>query len=212
MAYALVIRPAWDNTTNDLNRWAAHVVSALQISQRTVDDLAKTQAVRRAVDVALPNVEQLIVFYGHGEFDKLKGHRSHKHEEILLDSQNMHYLRDKIIVAVACDSRATLGVDAVRNAGARAYLGYDERFLYLVSDQVVEADFMRCANAAALAIVSGLSVADAYGNTMQEFDRAILHYARGTGSTHIDAFNIFTSLFWDRGHFGYEGDGLATLL
>jgi hypothetical protein len=94
---------------------------AYGIGAFTVSDLAGVpNAQRSAVDAEFDRGYRHLLFFGHGRANALTSAGL-----ALVDTANIGLLEDgAVVIAVACYSLKTLGEEAVRNQGVRAYLGW----------------------------------------------------------------------------------------
>lgn len=119
-----------DNPATEITiEWAVHLEELLcdlgDENMIVVPFLGK-EAVRVKVEAALKkdkNNKGIFVFIDHGENDKLFG----SDDQTLLDTENIHLLKNKFIYAVACKSASTLGHKALKNNVA-GYIGFTDRF------------------------------------------------------------------------------------
>ena len=108
--------------TKITNDWCQDVVDSFICGGLQVYDLSGTFD-REQVEYTLadPNVD-MFVHYGHGINECLLGHNN----ECILDDFNVELLKDKVVVSINCDSAGDFGVECIE-AGALAYIGYDEK-------------------------------------------------------------------------------------
>ena len=108
--------------TKITNDWCADVVDSMICGGLSVYDLSGAFN-REQLEYALadPNVDTF-VHYGHGINECLLGHNN----QCILDSFNVDLLRNKIVISINCDSADDFGVQCIE-AGALAYIGYDEK-------------------------------------------------------------------------------------
>jgi hypothetical protein len=109
--------------------WVVHLEEFL----RNLDDenivvvpFFRSEAVRANVEAALKEDKGnkgIFVFIDHGEKDKLPG----SDDQALIDTENIHLLKNKLIYAVACKSASSLGHEALKNNIA-SYIGFIDRF------------------------------------------------------------------------------------
>ena len=86
----------------------------------------RSEAVRANVEAALKEDKGnkgIFVFIDHGEKDKLLG----SDDQALINTQNIHLLKNKLIYAVACKSASGLGHTALIN-NIVSYIGFTDRF------------------------------------------------------------------------------------
>lgn len=108
--------------TKITNDWCADVVDSMLCGGLSIYDLSGTFD-REQLEYALgdPAVD-MFVHYGHGVNTCLLG----SNNECILDDFNLDLLKNKIVISINCDSADDFGIEAVE-AGALAYIGYDEK-------------------------------------------------------------------------------------
>lgn len=215
MANLLLVRPSYDSTTATLHQWGDDVRQAVQSSgSHQCRDLSRSLATRTETDTNLLQPTDCLVFYGHGDSEHLFAQNGAHRSPAAVDRSNCHLLRDKVVYAVACDSVLTLGVEAVNNHGARAYVGYDDIFGVVLGGP--ELLFRRAANAAILFLLAGTpgskrpcDAAVSFAKT--EYDSGIRYYSRGAGVGHTNYALAAAWLRWNRDSLRLLGDPNATL-
>ena len=102
--------------------WAKDVVDSMVCGGLSVYDLSGTFD-REQLEYVLtdPNVD-MFIHYGHGINSCLLGHNN----ECILDDFNAELLKNKVVVSINCDSAYLFGIQCIE-AGALAYIGYDEK-------------------------------------------------------------------------------------
>jgi hypothetical protein len=123
----LLTRPNHDNTTNYLFNWAQRIVLEAEAKGFQLLDLKETKANRKEFENVIRSKNpSLVLLYGHGNSYKVGGHN----DEILIEAgDNENMLKLRIIHALTCKSAKFLGPKSI-DAGALAYIGYDEDFIF----------------------------------------------------------------------------------
>jgi len=130
----LLTRPNHDSTTYYLFNWAQRIVLEAEAKGFQLLDLKETRANRKEFESAIKLKDpSLVLLYGHGDSCKIGGHN----DEVLIEAgDNESILKSRIIHALACKSAKILGPKSVE-AGALAYIGYDEDFIFFyVSEKI----------------------------------------------------------------------------
>ncbi len=133
MPQALVItRPFYDPTTSYLNRFNLEVVKNAEKKLRSVVDLEGKRANKKEFESVIKKMKpDLIIINGHGNAELVLGNSSN---EILVKvGENEYILKDAVVFSLSCSSAKVLGKASI-SAGAKAYIGYDEDFIYAYTD------------------------------------------------------------------------------
>lgn len=198
MADLVFVRTSHDRVTATLSEWAGEVLTAIsEHGDHRCQDLTSAQASRANLEAALRGRVDCVVFYGHGEADRLLAQEGAAGDPAVLDMDNADALNGHLVYVVACSSAHGLGPSAVRH-GARAYFGYDDDFAVVWEGP--EVWFKRAANAGLLALLGGPDSAPApCGEALliarDTYDDAIRYFARGAG---VDDYNRPLALVWLR--------------
>ena len=108
--------------TKITNDWCRDVVDSMVCGGLTVYDLSGTFD-RGQLEYCLADTNvDMFVHYGHGINECLLGHDN----ACILDDFNVDLLKDKLVISINCDSADDFGVQCIE-AGALAYIGYDEK-------------------------------------------------------------------------------------
>ncbi len=125
MAHVLFIRPCYEFLTRNLVSASNPIINQFDTSSSpaTFCDLLGSDATKQNVEAELTDRVNFVVFLGHGNASYLatRGHANVR--EKVIELSNCHYLKNKVVYAVACDSARILGRETV-SAGAKAYIGY----------------------------------------------------------------------------------------
>jgi hypothetical protein len=148
----LVIAPRYDDVTVVTSVWCERLVVDLQASGHAVDVRIRDDA---AIELATEVLQssQLVIFFGHGDFDRLLGQPRQAGEiPRLLDLPSIAGFEGRPIYAVACNALATLGREYGDRFPDSFFIGYTKEFLFT---QGSELEFGQIANRAANALVEG---------------------------------------------------------
>lgn len=122
----IVSRPIDKNeakpATKITNDWAQDIVDSMLCGNLLVYDLSGTFNREQLEYCLTDSAVDTFVHYGHGINECLLGHNN----QCILDSFNVDLLKDKIVISINCDSADDFGVQCIE-AGALAYIGYDEK-------------------------------------------------------------------------------------
>ena len=128
----LVTRPNFDLTTRYISVWAQKIIKLAQDKGCPVFDLYKDRASRKVLESVLRKKEPSLVFLnGHGDYGLVCGQDN---EEIIAVNTNETVLHSKVAYTLSCCSGKLLGPSCI-NAGAEAYIGYDEEFIFLYDER-----------------------------------------------------------------------------
>jgi len=123
----LITRPEHDDTTHYLSHWGKKAIEQAESKGIKVLDLHKKRANKlEVVSMITKQRPGLIIFNGHGGDNVVGGD---KKEPLIVVEENEHLLKEKITYAISCRSAKKLGPKSV-DSGARAYIGYDDDFIF----------------------------------------------------------------------------------
>ena len=127
---SLVTTPKSDSTTRYISAWAEKTIEELKSKNLQFIVLAKERAITSIFQSMLKkNSPSLLFLNGHGGPDLVTGHNN----EVLVEAgKNEVALKGMVTYALSCSSAQTLGPAAVK-AGASAYIGYAEDFIFFIS-------------------------------------------------------------------------------
>lgn len=161
MPQAVVItRPFYDGTTSYLHRWNLDVVKQARGSLSKVADLKEKRANRKELESVIKKLKpEVIILNGHGAPNIIFG----QNNEILVKvGENEYILKDSKVFSLSCSSAKILGPASIK-AGAKAYIGYKEDFIFPYTEGYstrAEQDplaklFLEPTNKIAIALVNG---------------------------------------------------------
>ena len=211
----LITRPAHDIITSYLYDFSKDIVKTARNSDDIhVTSLEGEDSCRVLFEKSLVKEAPRLVFLnGHGNRKIVAGYKN----EHLLDFDNVHMVKGKIVYALACDSLAELGVEAVKK-GAEAYIGYRAKFM-LVRDISREGSpskdknalpFKNVCSVLILSLLSGASAGKSIEKTKEEYVRLIKSYGTSEDDPYGDTPLIRFALAWNLEFLGMEGNPEAS--
>lgn len=210
----LVTQPNHDLTTNYLSLWAEKVVGIAKRRGIKVVSLKNRRANKKEfISVNRKVNPQLIFFNGHGDYDLVTG----QDNEVLVKSgENDQCLSKRIVYALSCRSASKLGKISVKH-GTRAYLGYDEDFVFNYDqekisrpwdDQIVKL-FFEPSNLLVASLLKGHTAGESWQSSQNEFKRKAI--ALITSKDKIAINSYLPNLLWDMRHQVILGNKKAIL-
>lgn len=171
----LITRPEYEVPTRYLARWSEPIIKEAVDKGVTVIDLARRDANQARVVGTLEKKQSekmLVVLNGHGNEDAVMGQDG----EVLVTTDTVGCLRNKVVYARACSSAQRLGPRAVEK-GVRAYIGYDIEFsIYMDADKVehpledpIAALFLEPSNQVPLCLLKGHPAGEANRRSRKKF-------------------------------------------
>ena len=180
----------------------------------SIIDLSKKRANAEEFISVLKKVKpKLIVINGHGNESSITGYDN----ETLLDLQSdLKLLKGKIVYARSCSSAKKLGKKSIK-LGCFAYIGYDDDFVFMVSedkitrplDDKVAGLFLEPANYLVILLLKGHSAIEANRRSREKFKQNILRLM--TSSVKQEERELIPFLARDYLHQVNLGDGNATI-
>ncbi len=207
MPSSLVItRPFSDITTSYLHRWSLKSVKYARSKIRSVADLDGKRANKKELTSVLLKVKpDLVVLNGHGAPDFICGER----DEILIKvGVNEHILKGAIVYVLSCSTARILGIESMK-AGAKAYIGYIEDFIFLISDNYstkAEMDplaklFLEPTEIIVESLIDGYSPKDSHQRGLDLFNRnlenTLLSGSRDQYVTRFLIWNMSSQICYD---------------
>lgn len=131
---ALATTPKSDSTTRYISAWAEKTIDELKSKNLQFVVLAKERATSSILESMFKKLSPSLLFLnGHGGPGLVTGHDN----EILIEAgKNEVALKGMVTYALSCSSAQVLGPAAVK-AGASAYIGYAEDFIFFISPDKV---------------------------------------------------------------------------
>jgi len=211
----LITRPDHDITTSYLYYWSKPLIEAAKRAGKRVFDLSKKRANRKEfASVVRKTQPQFIVFNGHGDEKTVTGYDN---EPLVGTTLNLETLENKIVYARACASARRLGKKSVKN-GCRAYIGYDDDFVFMIEDDKITKPsqdktallFLEPANQVVVSILKGHSVSEASQKSRKKYQKNIQKLM--VSSATKEEKDLIPYLVWNYSHQVNLGDLTANLL
>lgn len=196
----LTINPEKDCLTRYLLVWTNMMVDEMEGRHefvRLINEGVNRERVLGTLQKA--NIDA-VLFNGHGSDTQIEGQ-----DEIIFDTNDVDALDGKVVHALSCDTAKTLGVLA-KEAGAKEYVGYDEKFVLAYRDDKVghpESDdtaslFLDPAFSVPRALLEGKTGKEAVEYAKKAYNRSIKEALNSDMQSDNDQFIGW--LFWDRDH------------
>jgi hypothetical protein len=207
----LATRPEIDDITVYLSKWCEKSIKYAEGQGIRVFDLRREKATRKIFESYNKKNPNLIVFNGHGSYDRVNGHAN---EPIIIAGVNESQLDSRIVYSIACGSARELGKKSVE-AGAKSYIGYEEDFWFIYDENSVNrplsdveaAVFFDHSEIFINMVLKGHSVGDAYEKAKARLRENYYKVLSTEGA----ASDAAAYLFWDLINFKAQGDMLAVL-
>lgn len=213
MAKALVVtRPAYEVTTHYLFYWSSLPLVLARKSGINIVELIKNRATRKELESIISKTDPSFIYLnGHGGSKYVLGHNN----EILIQADdNESILTSRIVYALSCSSAQILGPKSI-SAGAKAYIGYKEDFMFIgdhhnvarpLNDRTA-ALFFEPSNILVETLLKGHTVLEAYEKSQNEFSKNINSLLTSLSPDYY----LISWLVWDRIHQVYLGDKTARI-
>jgi len=209
----LITRPNYGKELPYIYSFSKGLV-ALAKGDRTihVTELERKEVTRDKLESSLlANNPKLVFLNGHGDEVSVLGHE----DEVILDEDNIKFMKGKIVYALACESLAKLGRIAFEKK-VKAYVGYRGEFRWVIDPSRTSspdkdknaAPFRKVCFVLGKTLLSGLPVGVAIEQTKKEYKKLIRNYGRSEDQFG-DAPLIGLMLSWDLMFLGMEGDPKA---
>lgn len=169
-----ITRPFYDPTTSYLHRWNLEVVKHAKTKSSRVADLEQKRANREELENVIRKLNpEIIILNGHGAEDRMLGQDN---EVLIKVGENEYILKNSIVFSLSCRSAKVLGHASIK-AGAKAYIGYKEDFIFAYTDGYstrAEQDplaklFLEPTNKIAMSLISGNSPEESHQHGINAF-------------------------------------------
>lgn len=199
----LITRPNHDVTTNYLFYWSISLINLAEERKISVSDLAKKRAnLKEFTSVILKTKPTLIVLNGHGDDSVVTGYNN----EALVNTDNSQsLLNGSIVYARSCRSARKLGPQAVLS-GCKAYVGYDEDFVFVSEEAKVSHPlddrtaqlFLEPSNQVVISLLKGHSPAESNRRSKEAYKRNIQKLMSSSSSK--EDVELIPNLVWNYMH------------
>jgi hypothetical protein len=210
----LVTRPNHDVTTNYLYLWSRAVIDCAKKFNKTIIDLVGKRANNKEFNSIVKKTNPDLLFLnGHGDEETITGFDN---EPLISLSENIEILKGKIIFARSCKSAKKLGKEAVKN-GCKAYLGYDDDFVFMADDDFILRPlmdkiaemFLKPSNQVVISMIKGNTAGEADIKSKELFKKNAQRLMTSTAPK--DQKDLIPYLLWDYNHQVCLGDTKAKI-
>lgn len=211
----LITRPYHDVVTSYLHDFSKEIIKIIKSTKDIhVTDLEGEKATRANLEKDFTKENPGLIFLnGHGDRKNVAGYK----DEIILDEQNIHLTKEKIVYALSCDSLEGLGEIAVKR-GAKAYIGYKARFMFIKDPSRSSSPdkdknalpFKKACFALINSLVFGNTVKKSIEMTKEEYMHSIISYGTSEDDPYGDAPLIRFALAWNLAFLDMRGDPNAS--
>lgn len=199
----LITRPNHDVTTNYLFYWSISLINLAEERKISVSDLGQKRAnLNEFTSVVLKTKPTLIIFNGHGNDTEITGHNN----EVLVDiKSNYHLLKGSVVYARSCKSARKLGPHAILS-GCKAYIGYDEDFVFVSEEAKVSHPlddktaqlFLEPSNQVVISLLKGHTPTESNRRSKEAYKRNIQKLMSSSSSK--EDVELIPNLVWDYMH------------
>lgn len=213
--YSVVItQPDFDRATRYISVWSEEV-EEFSVSRGNKTIILKgKRANRREFESVLGKIQpHLVMLNGHGNDDQVMG----QDNEVLLETNsNAVVAKGKIVYTLSCSAAKSLGYECVKQ-GARAFIGYNEDYIFLHAHPKVSrpqedkraALFFNPSNLIPMSLLKGNSVKDSYLRSKNLLRKTIVNLLNS------DVYNedriCLRYLVWNYNNLTLIGNGNVTL-
>lgn len=208
----LVTRPKHDDTTYYLFHWAQEIIKFAKEKGIKILDLDEKRANKKELESVVAKMRPSFIFFnGHGSADSIAG----CDDKVLVRAgDNEKILGAKSIYALSCGSAKKLGPASI-NIGAKAYLGYDDVFIFSYEPDKISTPlddktaglFLSPSNQIIISILKGHTIGESYDRSQKSFLQNIQKLVTRESSDS----SLITYLLWDKMHQVCLGDEKAIL-
>lgn len=192
----LVTRPNHDLTVNYLFFFAEKVIELAKRKNFIVLDLKGKNATKKVFESYIKiNSPSFLFLNGHGSKEIVAGQDN---EPLLTLDDNEKLAKGKIVYSLSCQSGAKLGKSLVQKGKAKAFIGYQQNFIFTTKNgfetkplqDKLAARFLAPSNLIATTLIKGHSVGKAY-NRSQEAMQKNLHFMLSSAATDEEKKSAF---------------------
>lgn len=199
----LVTQPEYDYTTRYISAWAEKVIQYAKDKNNNVIILKNNRTNKNIFKSVVNKTNPAFIFLnGHGNANTVTGQDN---KPIITNTDNLDFLKNKIIYALSCQSAKTLGPYCVNN-DVKTYIGYSEDFIFII-DRTKRTDpkqdniatlFLDASNAIPISLIKGKTTKESYNNSQNIFRKEIRSLL--TSESKADQSSTIRFLIWDMQH------------
>ena len=210
----LITRPNHDLSTDYLYFFSQSIIDYANKTKSLVIDLSKKRANFKEFNSIVEKTKPpFLVLNGHGSESSVSGYDN---EPLLVSGKNADILNGKIVYARSCSSAKKLGKESIEK-GCRAYLGYDDDFVFMVEDEKVlhpiqdktASMFLEPANQIAISLLKGHTSSESNRKSKELYKKHILKFMTSASSS--EERELIPLLLWDLEHQVCLGDQNAKI-
>lgn len=215
MSKVLLTRPNHDPTTTYLYFWSEAIIKQAKASNHQVIDLKGKRVTKFWFTCRVRcQKPQLVIINGHGDVDLTTGYDN----QILVQvGVNESLLKNTIVYARSCSCAKKLGPACVAK-GTKAFIGYDDEFVFMYDensedepkDDKTAALFLEPSNQTVISLLKGYSTQDANKVALDLYQNNIQQLSTSE-ATPRDS-ELLPYLYWDMSHQKLIGDKNAKIL
>lgn len=199
----LVTQPVYDYTTRYISTWAEKVIQYAKDKSNNAIVLRNNRANKNIFKSVVNKTNPTFIFLnGHGNDNTVTGQDN---KPIITDTDNLEFLKKKIIYALSCRSAKTLGPYCVEN-GIKTYIGYTDDFVFVFdrtkrtnpTQDKIAGFFLDASNIIPFSLLKGKTTNEACNisqNTFRKTIRTLL-----TSESKADQSSTMRFLIWDMRH------------
>ena len=205
----LVTQPAHDYTTRYISVWADKVVKYAKDRNDNAVVLRNNRANKNIFKSVINKVNPSFIFLnGHGNNHMVTGQNN---MPLLSDTDNLDFLKNKIIYALSCQSAKNLGPYCIDN-DVKTYIGYTEDFIFIIDrtkrtnpkQDNIATLFLDASNTVSISLLKGKTTKESYNDSQDTFRKKIRSLL--TSESKADQTSTIRFLLWDMKHQVCLGD------
>lgn len=210
----LITQPEYDYTTRYISAWAEKVAQYAKKRNNTVIALKDDRANGRMLVTIIAKTDPSFIFLnGHGSSAMVAGQDD---KPLIQNTDNVEFLRKKIIYALSCQSAKHLGPYCITK-GVKTYFGYTEDFIFSIerskrtrpNEDNLAALFLDPSNTIAMSLLKGRNSHEAYNDSQKAFRKSIRTLL--TSESKENQTSTIRFLIWDMQHQVCLGNQTATI-
>jgi len=199
----LVTQPSHDYTTRYISVWADKVIHYAKDRNDDVVVLKNKRANKNVFKSVVNKVNPSFIFLnGHGNDHEVTGQDNAR---LLSNTDNLDFLKNKIIYALSCQSAKILGPYCINN-GVKTYIGYTEDFIFVIDRtkrtkpqyDATASLFLEASNALPISLLKGKSTRDSYNDSQNAYKKQIRRLLTSESISRESSTIRF--LLWDMKH------------
>jgi hypothetical protein len=187
MANVLVLATRYDSATRRTFAWASNLVQDLYTKGHAYNFIHGAAVSYTAIDHAIASTD-FVIFYGHGEMDRLIGQKSLQsigNGPTLVDTTSVNVFQGRPVYAVCCYAVAGLGRAYSVLFPNKGFIGYMNQFGISIYNQT---HFAEIVNRGAMSLADGVLPAPVMNQLRNEWSNLADSFLKGPLQNSPDAF------------------------